>query len=195
MGGRKLRLNEKIFKVKKSPFGPVENLIKLEKIVKEEDSEDTADPVDIGDSKSVEIGTCKYCDQCIALQDMKDHYLTHLDKDHTDTKPIKIKEDEEETTTVKTKVVIISPALQENYISSTEIIHDTKIEETEQDICKTVEMSKKDIEEKVKQNFDAYAKDPTTRDDCSKFIKRWGPILDIDDVSQYDEFDATKLNM
>jgi len=58
-----------------------------------------------------------------------------------------------------------------------------------------VEISKKDIEEKVKQNFDAYAKDFTTRDDCSKFIKRWGPILDIDDVSQYDEFDSTKFNM
>ena len=41
-----------------------------------------------------EIGTCKYCDEIIPLKDMKDHYLTHLDKEDTVTKFIKTEEDE-----------------------------------------------------------------------------------------------------
>ena len=51
----------------------------LEKIATKKANEETAEVVEVGDAK--EIGTCKYCDECFPLKDMKDHYLTHLDKE------------------------------------------------------------------------------------------------------------------
>ena len=59
-------------------------MIELEKIPSGRANEKAAKCNEVGDEE--EIGTCKYCDECIALKDMKDHYLTHLDKEDTDTK-------------------------------------------------------------------------------------------------------------
>ena len=87
--GRKLRLNEKKFK-----FSPMERKVKVEKITTDKVNTETAEVVEVGDAKSVEIGTCKYCDECFPLKDMKDHYLTHLDKEDTDTKITKTEKDE-----------------------------------------------------------------------------------------------------
>ena len=64
----------------------------MEKITSGRANENAAKFVKVGDGK--EKGTCKYCDDCTALKDMKDHYLTHLDKEDTDTKIIKMEEDE-----------------------------------------------------------------------------------------------------
>ena len=64
----------------------METKVNVEKITCGKTNEETAEAVEEGDAKSVEIGTCKYCDECIALKDMKDHCLTHLDKEDTDTK-------------------------------------------------------------------------------------------------------------
>ena len=117
-------------------------------------NEDTAEVVAEGDAKSVEIGTCKYCDACILLKDMKDHYLTHLDKEETDTKITKTEEDEKSKTTNISNTKGTVPALQENSITSTENIQDTRKDEQDEDICKSSVMSKEEIEDKVKQKFD-----------------------------------------
>ena len=173
--------------------------VKLEKITTDEANEETAEVVEVGDAKSMEIGTCKYCDECIPLKDMKDHYLTHLDKEDTNSKFTKIEEDEKDKTTNITNTKGIEPALQESSISSTENIQDVG---PDKDICKSSVMSKEEIEDEVRQKFDAYAKEAQEdkeffkdKDVCSEFIKRWGPMQDIDDVSQYDEFDSTKFKM
>ena len=68
-------------------------MIELEKTAIKKWNEETDKDVNVGDAK--EIGTCKYCDECFALKDMKAHYLSHLDKEDTDTKIIKTEEDEE----------------------------------------------------------------------------------------------------
>ena len=169
----------------------------LKKIATKKGIEETEKDVKVGDAK--EIGTCKYCDECIPLKDMKDHYLTHLD---TDTKIAKIEEDEKDKTTNISNTKGTVPALQENSITSTENIQDTRKDEQYEDICKSSVMSKEEIGDKVKQKFDAYAKEAQEdkeffkdKDVCSEFIKRWGPMQDIDDVSQYDEFDSTKYQM
>ena len=70
-------------------------MIELEKIATDKVNENAEEVVEVSDAKSVEIGTCKYFDECFTLKDMKDHYLTHLDKEDTDTKIIKTEEDEE----------------------------------------------------------------------------------------------------
>ena len=180
----------------------METKVNVEKITCGKTKEETAEAVEEGDAKSVEIGTCKYCDACILLKDMKDHYLTHLDKEETDTKITKTEEDEKDKTTNIKMTKGKEPALQENSISSTEIIQDIKKNDPDKDICKLSVMSKEEIEEEAKQKFDAYAKEAQEDKElskvkvvCSEFIKKWGPILDIDDVSQYDEFDSTKFKM
>ena len=207
--GRKLRLNEKKFKVKKSPFAPIETKAKMENDITE--NENKVEDTEKGDKNAVEIGTCKYCEECIALKDMKEHYLTHLDGEHKNTKPIKVEDDDENKTKHNNAQQIAVPAVQENCISSTENIQSTTEEESKKEAaeknelppkeedekfkCEADEISKEEIEEKVRQKFDAYAKEPPDPDICSKFIKRWGNILDIDDVSQYNQFDSTKFNM
>ena len=129
----------------------------------------------------VEDGTCKYCDKCMPLKDMKEHYLTH--KTTEDTEQINSTENEHHSE--KPIKEVKEKALQENFISSTETIE----ENDEQKLAekKTTEDNGSEISKEVSEE--------NSNNVCSEFIKRWGSILDIDDASQYEDKNSESADL
>ena len=185
--GSKLRLNGK--KLKIAPYDPQKKKMKtVLKMARHKEVSVESEAHNEKKKKVVEDGTCKYCDKCLPLTEMKEHYLTHNTGEELEIhKKVIHKKDDR----------LDDEVVQENSISSTKILPvDDKGKIGSAEI-----ISKDHIEDLTSKKFNAYEKGSEEEEafpnsieeinrECSK---TQDPIIDIDDASQYNDMDTENL--